>query len=140
MPMMVEIVSPFNAHYPYVRCVTETVPGLNGNRDPPVKFINLRWQGCTYSEERASRADGHPSPNMQRTNSLSFEPDEPALLTLQQTARSLAISKRTLDRLIAGGSFPAPLKIGRSSRVSRVDIAGYLEQLRRQRGDRIGQS
>lgn len=77
---------------------------------------------------------------MQRLTSLSAEPDEPKLLTLQQTAHSLAISKRTLDRLIANGSFPPPLKIGRSSRVAREDLAGYLEQLRRQRGEKIGPS
>ena len=50
------------------------------------------------------------------------------------------ISKRTLNRLIAGGTFPAPLKIGRASRVAREDIAGYLETLRRERGDKIGPS
>lgn len=62
------------------------------------------------------------------------------LLTLAQTALALAISKRTLERLIAGGVFPAPLKIGRSSRVPREDIANYLEQLRRHRGDKVGTS
>ena len=62
------------------------------------------------------------------------------LLTLDQTAQALSISKRTLNRLIAGGTFPAPLKIGRASRVAREDIAGYLENLRRQRGDKIGLS
>lgn len=77
---------------------------------------------------------------MLRTNTPTSETAEPALLTLQQTAQTLAISKRTLDRLIAGRSFPAPLKIGRSSRVSREDIASYLEQLRRQRGEKIGTS
>ena len=62
------------------------------------------------------------------------------LLTLDQTAQALAVSKRTLNRLIAGGAFPQPLKIGRASRVAREDIAGYLENLRRQRGDKIGLS
>ena len=62
------------------------------------------------------------------------------LLTLSQTAQSLSISKRTLNRLIAGGTFPAPLKIGRASRVAREDIAGYLETLRRERGDKLGTS
>jgi excisionase family DNA binding protein len=52
----------------------------------------------------------------------------------------LSISKRTLNRLIAGGTFPAPLKIGRASRIAREDIAGYLETLRRERGDKLGTS
>ncbi len=66
--------------------------------------------------------------------------DERLLVTKNQAAAALSISKRTLDRLIAGGAFPAPLKIGRSSRVSREDLAHYLEQLRRQRGDKLGTS
>ncbi len=37
-------------------------------------------------------------------------------------------------------AFPPPLKIGRSSRVSREDISNYLEQLRRARGDKLGTS
>ena len=72
--------------------------------------------------------------------SASADPEGHLLLTLNQAAQSLAISKRTLERLIAGGVFPMPLKIGRSSRVPRDDIANYLEQLRRQRGDKVGTS
>jgi excisionase family DNA binding protein len=55
------------------------------------------------------------------------------LLTLEQAAGALAISKRTLERLIAGGEFPPPLKIGRSSRVSAEDLDGYLEYLQKRR-------
>jgi excisionase family DNA binding protein len=62
------------------------------------------------------------------------------LITLNQAALALSISRRTLERLIAGGVFPVPLKIGRSSRVPSDDIANYLEQLRRQRGDKVGTS
>lgn len=55
--------------------------------------------------------------------------DEKALLSLEDAAASLAISKRTLCRLISRGDFPAPLKIGRSSRVSRRDLVAYVDQL-----------
>ncbi len=72
--------------------------------------------------------------------SASADPEGHLLLTLNQAAQSLAISKRTLERLIAGGVFPVPLKIGRSSRVSREDISNYLEQLRRARSDKLGTS
>lgn len=41
---------------------------------------------------------------------------------------------------MAAGSFPPPLKIGRSSRVSQEDLGNYLEQLRRIRGDKLGTS
>lgn len=64
----------------------------------------------------------------------------PALLTLVEAAQCLSISPRTLHRLIADSVFPAPLKIGRASRVAREDIANYLETLRRERGDKIGTS
>ena len=66
--------------------------------------------------------------------------DDRDLFTLPHAAHMLSISKRTLERLIAGGIFPPPVKIGRASRVMRSDIANYLEQLRRQRGDKIGAS
>lgn len=55
------------------------------------------------------------------------------LLTLEQAAGILAISKRTLERLISGGEFPRPLKIGRSSRVTSEDVDGYLERLQQLR-------
>ena len=66
--------------------------------------------------------------------------DDRDLFTLPRAAQVLSISKRTLERLIAGGVFPRPVKIGRASRVMRSDIAIYLEQLRRARGDNIGAS
>ena len=77
---------------------------------------------------------------MQRTVPSVPKAEEPTLLTLQQTARSLSISKRTLARLISGGTFPTPVKIGRASRVPRTDIATYLDQLCVQRGDKRGAS
>ena len=67
-------------------------------------------------------------------------PENCELFTLPRAAAQLSISKRTLERLIAGGVFPPPLKIGRSSRVLRTDITSYLDQLCRQRGDQRGAS
>jgi excisionase family DNA binding protein len=64
--------------------------------------------------------------------------DEKALLSLEDAAASLAISKRTLCRLIARGDFPAPLKIGRASRVSRRDLINYVDQLLLRRSDSRG--
>jgi len=62
------------------------------------------------------------------------------LLTLNQAALELAISRRTLSRLIVNGTFPSPLKIGRASRISREDLAAFLEKLCRERGDKLGTS
>ncbi len=66
--------------------------------------------------------------------------EDTSLLTLPRAAETLAISKRTLERLIAKGVFPPPVKIGRASRIPRDDITEFLEQLRRERGDKIGTS
>jgi excisionase family DNA binding protein len=60
-------------------------------------------------------------------------PSRVRLLTLEQAAQMLAISKRTLERLIAGGEFSPPLKIGRSSRVAAEDVESYLQRLQQRR-------
>jgi excisionase family DNA binding protein len=62
------------------------------------------------------------------------------LLTFPQAAAELAISRRTLARLVSRGEFPPALKIGRSSRIDRADLAAYLDKLRRARGDKLGTS
>ena len=81
------------------------------------------------------------TPRSERLSTALHEPSEDRdLFTLPQAAQKLAISKRTLERLISGGVFPRPVKIGRASRVMTADISAYLEQLRRQRGDKIGAS
>ncbi len=54
----------------------------------------------------------------------------PLLYSVPDAAKMLAVSRRTLEREIASGRFPRPLKIGRSSRVSQGDVAAYLEKLR----------
>lgn len=68
------------------------------------------------------------------------QPDDRDLFSMSGAARKLSLSRRTLERLISRGDFPAPVKIGRSSRVMREDISNYLEQLRRTRGDKLGTS
>lgn len=65
------------------------------------------------------------------STSTAAAPDQ--LITLAEAAQRLAISKRTLERLIASRQFPAPLKIGRSSRISTEDVATYLAKLRQRR-------
>jgi excisionase family DNA binding protein len=57
----------------------------------------------------------------------------PQLLTLEQAAQVFAISRRTLERLIAGGDFPPPVKIGRASRVLASDVENYLSGLSQRR-------
>jgi len=59
--------------------------------------------------------------------------EQPILITLEQAAQRLAISRRTLERLIAAGEFPSPLKLGRASRLAVADIDVYCAQLRSRR-------
>jgi excisionase family DNA binding protein len=59
--------------------------------------------------------------------------EQPLLITLEQAAQRLAISRRTLERLIAAGEFPSPLKLGRASRLAVDDIDSYCAQLRARR-------
>ena len=57
-------------------------------------------------------------------------PDTPQLLTLQEAAQRLAVSKRTLEREINRGRFPRPLKIGTATRVELAALNRYVESLR----------
>src|SRR5882724_7776565 len=47
-------------------------------------------------------------------------------LTLKEVAARLKISRRHLEREIAAGRFPRPLKIGRSVRVPESDLPAYF--------------
>lgn len=57
------------------------------------------------------------------------------LLTLGAAADLLAISKRTLQRLINAGEFPRPVKVGATSRIRIEDLERYIERLRRKAGN-----
>lgn len=50
-------------------------------------------------------------------------------LTLKEVAKLLRITQRTLERLIASGQFPRPLKIGKCSRIPKSDFDDYLQGL-----------
>lgn len=55
------------------------------------------------------------------------------LVTIRETAQTLGISVRALYRLIASGALPAPLKLGRASRMSMTEIHAYIERLKTER-------
>lgn len=75
---------------------------------------------------------------MPENNSVPATPPlKGPLCTKEEAAAALAINKRTLDRLIAAGKFPPPLKLGRASRFSHADIAGFLERLNLERAEKI---
>jgi len=56
------------------------------------------------------------------------------LLSPAAAAKTLGICKRTLEREIARGKFPRPLKIGSASRFQMSDLTQYLDRLSRERG------
>jgi excisionase family DNA binding protein len=53
------------------------------------------------------------------------------LLTLNATAETLSISKRTLQRMIAAGEFPAPIKVGPTTRIRLEDLEHFIERQQR---------
>lgn len=53
-------------------------------------------------------------------------------LTLKEVAARLQVCRRTLEREIAAGRFPRPLRIGRSVRVPESDLVAFLAKLRGQ--------
>lgn len=53
----------------------------------------------------------------------------PLLITLDDAAKCLHLSRRTIEREISAGRFPRPLKIGRSSRVSMAALQAYIDRL-----------
>lgn len=55
-------------------------------------------------------------------------PLEP-LMSITETAEILNVSRRSLERLIAAGTFPKPdVKIGRMPRWSRQSIRRFIER------------
>ena len=56
--------------------------------------------------------------------------DGVVLITIKEAARRLSVCRRTIEREIAFGRFPRPLKVGRASRVDVNDLAKYLLRLR----------
>lgn len=59
----------------------------------------------------------------------SLVSDSKKLITLDEAANLLSVSRRTLEREIAAGRFPRPLKIGRATRVAVFVLEGYLSKL-----------
>lgn len=56
------------------------------------------------------------------------------LVSLNDAAETLAVSKRTLQRLIASGGFPPPVKVGAASRIRVEDLERYIERQRQMAG------
>lgn len=53
-------------------------------------------------------------------------------VSLDAAALALGVSKRTIQRLIASGEFPKPIKVGAASRVLVDDLERFIEAKRRE--------
>ena len=57
------------------------------------------------------------------------ELDNYKLVSVNDAAKLMSISRRTVERLISSGDLPRPLKIGGCSRFRIKDITGYIERM-----------
>jgi excisionase family DNA binding protein len=72
--------------------------------------------------------------NHESTVSTESVPEDRDLLSLNVAARRLSICRRTLERLIAAGEFPQPVKVRGATRVPVTDLQAYLAKLLAHRG------
>lgn len=62
------------------------------------------------------------------TNSAPRTGDDPyQLLKFDEAAKLLGVSRRTVERLIAGQFLPRPIKVGGCSRIRRSCVIDYIE-------------
>ena len=55
------------------------------------------------------------------------------LIGLREFAELLGVTPRTVYRLIQGGHFPKPVKVGHSVRFPVSDVQAYIERLKQER-------
>lgn len=64
--------------------------------------------------------------------------DEPGridrLLRLVRVAELLGVCRRTVERRIAEGLLPQPVKVGRASCLPESEVHAYIERIKRERG------
>ncbi len=70
-----------------------------------------------------------------KTQTLHGDQPQPIdqLLTLDQAAAQLAVSRRTLYRMMAAKEFPRPIRVGGSRRVSQIELVQFLESAKQRR-------
>jgi len=63
---------------------------------------------------------------------------EERLLKLDEVGRMLSVCRRSVERLVARGDLPRPVKIGRVSRLPASEVAAYIERVKQERdGDPV---
>jgi excisionase family DNA binding protein len=59
------------------------------------------------------------------------------LLGLDKVAKLLDVSKREVQRLIAANELPAPIKIGRLSKLTLGDVEAFIHRLKQKRNSGV---
>lgn len=77
-------------------------------------------------------------PDLENQDALRDPGSASRLVGLPAVAERLAVSTRTIHRLIAAGELPPPVKVGRASRWFLSDVLGYLARLRDGRSQKFG--
>jgi excisionase family DNA binding protein len=63
---------------------------------------------------------------------FNADPGDSLAMTYEEAARKLAVSSRTVRRLVASGELPR-VEIGGCSRIATADLEAFAEGLRRER-------
>ncbi len=80
-----------------------------------------------WDNSKTSRRFGAADMMRGPIRNMNSTPD--TFIPLQEAARRLSVTTRTLYREIAAKRFPAPVKVGHSSRVREADYAAYVTGL-----------
>lgn len=92
------------------------------------EIIPAECRARVCGSHSAGRDLGQAQKNVMNSDSS----EGPLLITVDDAAKQLAVSRRTLHREMNRGRFPRPLKIGRVSRVEVSAVAEYLARLRKE--------
>ena len=55
--------------------------------------------------------------------------DQPLLLNVDELARFLSISRRSVWRMVSAQELPSPIRLGRATRWRRLEIEEFVEGL-----------
>lgn len=118
-------------------------PPNNSSGVTTIGRVRLRWRGTPKTKNigqggnwfaliQGTSVPACRQAALQNDTAMSPHQSSPVgvCLTLNEVADRLQVCRRTLEREIAAGNFPRPLKIGRSVRIPESDLQAYLTGLR----------
>jgi excisionase family DNA binding protein len=83
-------------------------------------LVTLRIQMVTFRYAMHNRQKG-------RTVTITMPAQEPAILTIDEAARYLRLSRPKVYNLVAAGDLPA-VRVGRSVRIRRDRLEAWIEE------------